>query len=95
MTLTKAHIIESIQLQNSLTKKRSTEVVETFLELVKQSLENGDDVLISGFGKFTVKEKRERKGRNPATGDDMILRPRRVVTFKYSDKLRGKVDRGS
>ncbi|MCP4628957.1 MAG: hypothetical protein GY850_36435 [bacterium] len=51
------------------------------LERIKSTLSSGDDVLISGFGKFCVKEKRERKGRNPATGEDMVLGPRRVVTF--------------
>ncbi|MDZ7597534.1 MAG: HU family DNA-binding protein [Desulfobacterales bacterium] len=57
-------------------------------------MESGDDVLVSGFGKFCVKEKNERKGRNPATGDDMMLEPRRVVTFKYSGSLRKRVNGG-
>jgi integration host factor subunit alpha len=64
------------------TRKKSIETVETVLELIKRSLESGEDVLISGFGKFCVKEKAERRGRNPATGEDMILKPRRVVTFR-------------
>jgi integration host factor subunit alpha len=87
MTLTKAHIIENIQKQNGFTKKRATAALETLLELIKQSLENGGEVLISGFGKYTVQEKKARRGRNPATGKDLILKPRRVVKFKISDRL--------
>jgi integration host factor subunit alpha len=64
------------------------------LEIVKRTLASGEDVLVSGFGKFCVKEKTERRGRNPATGDAMMLRPRRVVTFKCSGKLREKIDSG-
>ncbi len=92
MTLTKADIVESIQSQTVLTKKGSFQVVETLLEIIKNSLESGDDVLISGFGKFCVKEKNERRGRNPATGGTMMLRSRKVVTFKCSGKLRGKIN---
>ena len=68
------------------------ETVETLLELMKSTLESGDDVLISGFGKFCVRNKRKRRGRNPATGDDMILDARRVVTFQCSGKLRDRVN---
>ena len=92
MTLTKVDIVESIAEQNGFTQKKSSETVETILELIKSTLESGDDVLISGFGKFCVKEKRERRGRNPATGGDMMLRPSRVVTFKCSGKLRDRVN---
>ncbi len=92
MTLTKAQIIEEIRTKNGFTLKKSTETVEILLETIKKTLEAGDDVLISGFGKFCVREKRQRKGRNPATGDDMILAPRRVVTFKCSGKLRERVN---
>ena len=72
MTLTKAMQIESISDQIGFSKNRSSEIVEILLEIIKNSLESGDDVLISGFGKFCIKEKKERKGRNPATGQDMI-----------------------
>jgi integration host factor subunit alpha len=88
MTLTKAHLIDAVAEQNGFTRKKSTETVETILEIIKSTPASGEDVLISGFGKFCVKEKRERRGRNPATGEDMILAPRRVVTFKCSGKLR-------
>ncbi|MBI9086175.1 MAG: integration host factor subunit alpha [Desulfobacterales bacterium] len=92
MALTKAQIAEAIQDESGFTRKRSSELVETLLEIIKQTLANGQDVMISGFGKFCVNEKRERKGRNPATGDAMMLAPRRVVTFKCSGKLRDKVN---
>ena len=88
----KAHIIDAVAESNGYTRKKSIETVETVLELIKRSLESGEDVLISGFGKFCVKEKAERKGRNPATGEDMILKPRRVITFKSSGKLRDKIN---
>jgi integration host factor subunit alpha len=92
-TLTKAKIIDELAERTGYTRKKSIETVETLLELIKQSLESGDDVLISGFGKFSVKSKKKRKGRNPATGENMILTPRRVVTFKCSGKLRDKLNR--
>ena len=92
MTLTKAHIINDIADQIGYPKNHSSEIVETLLELIKSSLASGDDVLISNFGKFCVKEKRERKGRNPATGEDMILEPRKVLTFRSSGKLRKMVN---
>jgi len=92
MTLTKAHLIDTIAQQNGFTRIKSTETVEKILELIKSSLESAQDVLISGFGKFCVKEKRERKGWNPATGEDIVLGPRRVVTFRCSGKLRDKIN---
>jgi len=92
-TLTKAKIIDAVADSNGYTRKKSIETVGTVLELIKRFLESGEDVLISGFGKFSVKQKAKRKGRNPATGDDMILEPRRVVTFKSSGKLREKLNR--
>ena len=94
MALTKTQITDAIAGQNGFTKKKSSETVETFLELIKSTIESGDDVLISGFGKFCVKEKRERRGRNPATGEDMILAPRRVVTFRCSGKLKDRINDG-
>jgi len=92
MTLTKAQIIDGIQNQIGFTKNMSTDTVETLLEIIKHNLEAGDDVLVSGFGKFCVREKQKRRGRNPATGDDMMLAPRKVVTFKCSGKLRDKIN---
>jgi len=92
MTLTKAQIIEEISNKDGFTKKKSIEIVETLLDIIKSTLESGDDVLISGFGKFCVKKKKERRGRNPATGDDMMLSSRNVVTFKCSSKLRDMIN---
>jgi integration host factor subunit alpha len=91
MVLTKADI-ESVQQQLGFPKKKSDEVVEQLIEIIKSNLASGEDVLVSGFGKFSVNEKMERKGRNPATGDSMMLRPRRVVTFKCSGKLRREIN---
>ena len=73
-------------------RKRCQEFVEILFEIMKHEMEQGEDVLISGFGKFQVKEKKERRGRNPATGETMMLEPRRVVTFNYSKKLRNMVN---
>jgi len=92
MTLTKSQIIDAITEQNGFTCKKTSETVETILELIKSILASGDDILISGFGKFCVKKKSERRGRNPATGKDMMLPPRRVVTFQCSGKLREKIN---
>lgn len=93
MTLTKDQIIEEVRHRNGFPRNKSTETVETLLQIIKKTLASGEDVLISGFGKFCVKEKKERKGRNPATGDVMMLAPRKVVTFNCSGKLRERVNR--
>lgn len=92
MSLTKADIVKAIEEGNGFSKKKSIETVETLLEIIKSTLESGEDVLVSGFGKFCVREKSERRGRNPATGGDLMLRPRRVITFKCSGILRDKVN---
>ncbi len=94
MALTKARIVESLQENIGWSKNQSSQAVETLLELMKRTLESGEDVLISGFGKFRVKEKGERRGRNPATDEEMMLKSRRVVTFKCSARLREKVNGG-
>ena len=91
-TLTKAKIIDTVAESNGYTRKKSIETVETVLELIKRSLESGEDVLISGFGKFSVRKKKERRGRNPATGKDLMLAPRKVVTFKWSGMLKNKLN---
>ena len=91
MALTKSEIVTSVH-DLGFTKKKSVEVIENLLEIIKRTLESSEDVLISGFGKFCVKDKARRRGRNPATGEDLMLRGRRVVTFKCSGKLRHKID---
>ena len=92
MSITKAHLADSIQNQLGLHKNQSVKVLESILEIIKETLENGEDVMITGFGKFYVKEKRKRRGRNPQTGEDLMLGSRRVVRFKCSDKLRERMN---
>ena len=92
MTLKKAHIIKAVAEQVGLPKNHSSETVETLLEIIKSTLESGEDVLYSGFGKFCMKEKGERKGHNPSTGEDLMLPERRVVTFRCSAQLRKKIN---
>jgi len=93
-TLTKADIISAIQKENGYSLNKSADIFETLLEIIKHKLESGEDVMISGFGKFQVMGKRERRGRNPATDEDMILSARKVVTFKCSGKLRDRINNG-
>ena len=92
MALTKEKIINSIYNQVGLSKSQSRIVVERLLGIIKESLESGEDILISGFGKFVVKEKSARRGRNPQTTEDLQLRARRVVVFKTSGVLRNKIN---
>jgi integration host factor subunit alpha len=93
MTLTKKDLIRYIQNKmNGFTEAKSSQLLDCIMDHIKGSLEKGDDVLISGFGKFCAKRKDARKGRNPATGDEMMLDPRRVVTFKCSGTLRGRLN---
>ena len=92
MTLTKAIIAEAISKKMSYANWESLEMVDSLLEIMKQTLESGEDVLISGFGKFSVKEKMERQGRNPQNGQPMMIAPRRVLTFKCSGKLRDRIN---
>ena len=92
MTFTKADIIEDIHKNCGFSKSKSAHLTESILEIIKHSLESGQEVLISGFGKFCVKEKKERRGRNPSTGEDLMLGSRRVVSFKCSGVLRDKMN---
>ena len=92
MKLTKAQLIDSIYRRIDLPKSQSAKVIETLLELTKKTLE--EDILISGFGKFCVKKKDARRGRNPQTGDDLTVGSRRVVTFKCSRALKDTVNGG-
>jgi len=94
MALTKDHLMNSIHNKLSLPKSQSVKLVESLLETMKMKLEQGEDVLISRFGKFCVKNKKARRGRNPATGEDLMLDSKRIVTFKCSPVLRDKVNGG-
>jgi len=93
MTLTKTDLINSISNKLPISKKRSTALVESILDMIKDTLESGEDLLISGFGKFCVRDKNERKGEDPATGKEKMLGARRVVNFKYSLVLRDKINK--
>ena len=92
MTLTKADISDTIYNNTDLNKSQAIRVFESTMEIIMRTLESGEDVLISGFGKFCVKEKKRRLGRNPQTGDGLMLEPRRVVTFICSGMLRDKMN---
>ena len=93
MTLTKADLINQVHTTHPrMTKAQAREAVETILQTMKSSLESGDDVLLTGFGKFNVSDKSARKGRNPQTSETLMLDARKVVTFKPSGKLREKVN---
>ena len=92
MSITKAHLADTIHNQLGFPKNQSVKLFQSIVEIIKNTLENGEDVLITGFGKFYVKEKRGRRGRNPATGEDLMLGSRRVVGFKCSGKLRDRMN---
>ena len=92
MTLTKARIAKTIHKHCDFTKDRSAELVDSLLDTIKGTLESGEDILISRFGKFCVKKKRKRRGRNPQTGEDLMLDARRVVTFRCSGVFRDKIN---
>jgi integration host factor subunit alpha len=92
MTLTKENLVETVRDRCEFTVKDSRKIVDKLLGIIKDTLVNGEDVLVSGFGKFYVKDKSERRGRNPATGDDLMLGSRRVVRFKCSGVLRDKIN---
>ena len=92
MTLTKENLIDLVYNKSDIKRQEAIPIVESLLEIIKHTLESGEDVLFSGFGKFCVKDKRERRGRNPQTADDMTLRARRVVVFQCSAVLREKMN---
>lgn len=92
MTITKSRLVNSLSERIDLPKSKSYQLLETLLEIVMDTLKSGEDVLISGFGKFSVKAKAGRKGRNPVTGKDLRLRARRVVTFQCSSVLKEKMN---
>jgi len=92
MALTKDDIVASVCKDLDLPKNRAVATVETLLEIIKKTLEGGEDVLVSGFGKFCVKEKGQRRGRNPQTAEQIMLRARRIVTFRCSGVLRDKIN---
>jgi len=92
MSVTKAHIVNSIHKENGLSKEKAGRVVDSLFEIVKRTLEGGEDVLITRFGKFCVKDKRKRPARNLRSGEAITLDARRIVTFKCSGVLRDKMN---
>jgi len=92
MTLTKDHLVKSVQENAELPKTISNGIVKSLFEIIKKTLENGEDVMISRFGKFSIREKNERRGRNPKTGERIILGSRRVVSFRCSQKMKDKLN---
>ncbi|WP_017445672.1 integration host factor subunit alpha [Gayadomonas joobiniege] len=92
MALTKAEIAEHLFEQLGVNKKDSKEIVELFFEEIRAALENGEQVKLSGFGNFDIRDKSERPGRNPKTGEDIPITARRVVTFKPGQKLKARVE---
>lgn len=91
MSLTKIDIIKSVYEEIGIPKQDCSHIVESLFDIIKDDLGNGNDVMISGFGKWMVKAKKERKGRNPKTGKAMIIDARKIVTFKSSVVLRSKL----
>lgn len=95
MALTKKAIAEAVNQKAGVSFNKSYQLVETTLGIIKTTLTSGEDVLISGFGKFRVREKAPRKGRNPATGEAMMLKARKVVTFQCSGKLKKQLSKNT
>ncbi|KAA0888133.1 integration host factor subunit alpha [Oryzomonas rubra] len=94
MSLTKAELAQTLHAHLGLHKSQATELLEETMAIIKASLESGEDVKIAGFGKFEVKQKNARKGRNPQTGESLTIDGRRIVTFKPSAILRDKINGG-
>jgi integration host factor subunit alpha len=90
MPLTKIDILDTIYKELDIPRKECIQIVESIIDIIKDELAKGEDVMITGFGKWSVKKKRARKGRNPHTGEKIMINERRVVTFKSSNKLRVK-----
>jgi len=93
MALTKYNMVRQVQ-EMGYTQDQSVEIIEALLEIMKSCLESGEDVLVSNFGKFRVKDKSSRRGRNPATGEDLQIDARKVVAFKCSGRLRDRINQG-
>ena len=92
MTLTKIEIVNMLNEHIGIPKIECIRIVESFFDIIKSELDKGNPVMVSGFGKWTMKAKRERKGRNPQTGEDLSIRARKVVTFKPSSVLKDELN---
>jgi integration host factor subunit alpha len=94
-TMTKNDIVERVYLEAGLSKRESAELVDLALGIMMETLEKGEHVKVSGFGNFVVRQKRARRGRNPQTGEEMTITPRKVLTFKPSELLKKAISQGS
>lgn len=92
MTLTKAHIVDRVYDRTQVTKKEAADYVNEILEVMKEALEEGEEIKLSGFGKFEVRKKGERIGRNPRTGDEIVIPERKVLRFKVSQVLKDELN---
>jgi integration host factor subunit alpha len=92
MALTKAEIAEQLFLEVGFNKREAKEFVDACFEVIREALERGEPVKLSGFGKFELRQKNQRPGRNPKTGEDIPITARRVVTFRPGQKLKGRVE---
>ena len=90
--MTKADIIDSICEEIGFSKRESAKIVENMLDIIKETLENGENVKLSGFGCFNTKYKKARRGRNPQTGEEMIISARRVLSFRVGDVFRDELN---
>ena len=90
--MTKADIIDAICEEIGFSKRESAKIVENMLDIIKKTLENGENVMLSGFGSFNLQHKKARRGRNPQTGEDMTISARRILSFKASNVLRDKLN---
>ncbi|PCI63509.1 MAG: integration host factor subunit alpha [Gammaproteobacteria bacterium] len=95
MALTKAEVAEHLFEKVGLSKRDAKDMVECFFEDIRETLEKGEQVKLSGFGNFDIREKSERPGRNPKTGEDIPISARRVVTFRPGQKLKSRVESGN
>jgi integration host factor subunit alpha len=94
-TMTRNDIVEQVHRKVGLSKRESAELVDLALEIMMKTLEKGENVKVSGFGNFVVRQKRARRGRNPQTGEEMTITPRKVLTFKPSELLKKAISQGS
>ncbi len=93
--MTKADVVEKIFEKIGLSKKEAQEIIEILFDTMKRTFVEGESVKISGFGTFTVRQKNARRGRNPKTGDDLEITPRRVITFRASNQLKAAMEKGN
>jgi integration host factor subunit alpha len=91
--MTKKDIAEKIQVSTGMAKKESSEAMEALFSIIKNTLESGENLKIPGFGNFVVKQKKDRRGRNPQTGESIIIGARRILTFKPSNLLRDAINK--